>query len=130
MGFVPVSLLPVDWHVDLSLRVGPTRYSHTRVKSTKNIVRMHLFFGLSHVTFSLPFISVIRTDPLGTFGCWDTDTYRGQNGGRFQRELVIYMQEECITFCLERESFSPTPLEWSTEDSLFYRTKVFSYLLL
>ena len=51
MGFVPVSLLPVDWHVDLSLRVGPTRYSHTRVKSTKNIVRMHLFFGLSHVTF-------------------------------------------------------------------------------
>ena len=40
------------------------------------------------------------------------------------------MQEECITFCLERETFLPTPLEWSTEDSLFYRTKVFSYLLL
>ena len=130
MGFVPVSLLPVDWHVDLSVLVGRTRYSHTRVKSTKNMVRMHLFFGFSHVTFSLPFIPVICTKPLGTFGCWDTDTYRGQNGDWFQGELVIYMQEEFITFCFEGESFLPTPLEWSTEDSLFYRTKVFSYLLL
>ena len=32
MGFVPVSLPPVDCHVDLSLLVGLTRYSHTRVK--------------------------------------------------------------------------------------------------
>ena len=130
MGFVPVSLLPVDRHINLRLLVGHTQYSHTRVKSTKNIVRMHLFFGISHITFSLPFISVIRTDPLGTFGCWDTSTYRGQNRGRFQRGLAIYMQEEFITFCFEGESFLPTPLEWSMEDSLFYRTKVFSYLLL
>ena len=84
---------------------------------------MNWFFGFSHVTFLLPFISVICTNPLGTFRCWDTDTYRGLNGGRFQRELAIYMQGEFITFCLEGESFLLTPLEQSIENSLCYRTK-------
>ena len=101
MRFGLASLSLIKGHVKLGLIVCCIRYPHSRMRSIRNIVRLHLFFDCSHVFIFLPFIPVIFTDYFGSFRCLWTDTYRGQNGCLSYTGHYIYIQEEFIEICLE-----------------------------
>ena len=130
MGLELVYFLPKDYHVELGLIVFVMRYPYIRVWSGRNIVRLHLFPDTAHVSFSLPFIAVILTDHLGSFGCLRTDAYRGENGYWFLTESSIFIQEKFIASCLEKDLFSKVPLDWCLGNLFLVVTRLFSYLLL
>ena len=130
MGFDLVSFLPKDYHVELVVIVCVMRYPYLRVLSGRNIVQLHLFPDTAHVSFSLPFIPVILTDHLRSFGCLRTDAYRGENGYWFLTESSTYIQEEFIASCFKKDLLLETPLEWSLEYLFFLVTRLISYLLL
>jgi hypothetical protein len=75
-----VSFLPMDYQVDLGSIMPVIRYLYLRVRSGRNILRLHLFPDHAHVLIALPFIPVIRTDHLVSFRCPRTDAYRVKNG--------------------------------------------------
>jgi hypothetical protein len=102
MRFGLASLSLIKGHVKLGLIVCRIRYPHSRIRSIRNMVRMHLFFDCSHVFIFLPFIPVIFTDYFGSFRCLWTDTYRVQNGCLSYTGHSIYIQEEFLAICLER----------------------------
>ena len=102
MRFSLASLSLIKGHVKLGLIGCRIRYPHSRVRSIRNMVRLHLLFDCSHVFIFLPFIPVIFTDYFWSFRCLWTDTYRGQNGCLSYTGHSIYIQEEFIAICLVR----------------------------
>jgi hypothetical protein len=72
---------------------------------------LHLFPDTAHVSISLPFIPVILTDHLGSFGCQRTDAYRGENDYWFLTESSTYTQEELIASQFKKDLLSKAPLE-------------------
>ena len=101
MRFSLASLSLIKGHAEFGLILCCIRHPHSRMRSIRNIVRLHLFFDCSHVFIFLPFIPVIFTDYFGSFRCLWTDTYRGQNGCLSYTGHYIYIQEEFIEICLE-----------------------------
>jgi hypothetical protein len=130
MGFDFVSFLPTDYQVELGLIVQVMRFLYLRVRSGRNIMRLHLFPDHTHIWIALPFIPVILTDHLGSFECLRTDAYRGKNGNWFLTESSIYIQEEFIASCLKKDFFSKAPLDWCLGNLYFVVTSLYSYLLL
>jgi hypothetical protein len=101
MRFGLASLSLVKGHVELGLIVCRIRYPLSRMRSIRNMVRLHLFFDCSHVFIFLPFIPVIFTDYFGSFKCLWTDTYRSQNSCLSYTGNSMSIQEEFIAICLE-----------------------------
>ena len=130
MEFDLVSFLPTDYQAELGLIVHVIRYLYLGVQSGRNIVWLHLFPDHAHVLIALPFIPVILTDYLGSFRCLRTDAYRGKNGYWFLTEYSIFIQEEFIASCLERNLFPKAPLDWCLGNLFFVVTRPFSYLFL
>ena len=102
MRFSLASLSLIKGHAEFGLILCCIRHPHSRMRSIRNIVWLHLFFDCSHVFIFLPFIPVIFTDYFGSFRCLWTDTYRGQNGCLSYTGHSIYIQEEFIAICLVR----------------------------
>jgi hypothetical protein len=125
MGFDLVSFLPTDYQVGLGLIVQVMRFLYLRVRIGRNIVLLHLFPYHAHVWIALPFIPVILTDHLGSFGCLRTDAYKGKNGNWLLTESSIYIQEKFIASCLKKDLFLKAPLDWCL-GNLFFVTNLYS----
>ena len=95
-------VIPYQRSFEFGLILCCIRYPHSRMKSIRNMVWLHLFIDCSHVFIFLPFIPVIFTDYFGSFRCLWTDIYRGQNGCLPYTGHSIYIQEEFIAICLAR----------------------------
>ena len=112
MGFDLISFLPTEYQVELGLIVHVMRFLYLRVRSRRSIVLLHLFPDHAHVLIALPFIPVILTDHLGSFGCLRAVAYIGKNGYWFLMEASIFIQKKFIASCFKNDLFLKAPLDW------------------